>query len=107
MTSSDVPGARDYSFERHIARDVYLGCVRKLYPDLPIANLTDFEVMALSSGSYNGPMAGIRQWLEHEFDLVVQLHGGHCEKAILDVATEACNERVAAIGVSSAYPKAY
>lgn len=94
-------GARVFTFEQHTARDVYLYGVRKSYPRLDIANLTDFEVMTLSSGGYKGSMDGIQQWLEHELDLVVKLHGGG-KKAILDMATEACNERVAAVGVSSA-----
>ncbi len=75
-----------------------------MYPDLDFANLTDFQVMVLSSGSYRGSMAEIQQWLEDELRHVVELHGGQ-EKAVLDMATEACNERVAAIGVSSAFTK--
>ncbi|OJT03900.1 hypothetical protein TRAPUB_8959 [Trametes pubescens] len=94
----DTAAHPDYTFELHTARDVYLGCIRKLYPDLDVVNLTDFQVMALSSGEYEGSMAGIQQWLKDELDSVVELQG-EAEQAVLDAATEACNERVAAVGL--------
>ncbi|OJT06183.1 hypothetical protein TRAPUB_2966 [Trametes pubescens] len=90
-----------YTFEQHIARDVYLDLIRKNYPDLDVANLSDFDLMALSSGAYNGSTAGTQQWLQAELDAVAELEGGDV-KAILDEATVACNEKVSAIGLKPA-----
>lgn len=104
ISQAQVQGVRDYTFVRQTARDVYLGCIRKQYPNLDIANLTDFQVMMLSSGDYKGPTAGIQQWLKDELALVVKFLG-EGEQAILDMATKACDEKVAAIGVSSASSK--
>lgn len=90
-----------YTFEKHIARDVYLDLIRKNYPDLDVANLSDFDLIALSSGGYDGSPAGIQQWLQDELDAVAELEGGDV-KVILEEATVACNEIVSAIGVSLA-----